>query len=66
MLKNKVALVTGGAPCRIGDLTLNVRLSIGIARCPADGDSAQALLNSADSAMYQAKKFGSGHAFFSA
>lgn len=54
------------APCRIGNLTLNVRPSIGIARCPTDGDSAQALLNNADLAMYQAKKNGIGHAFCSA
>lgn len=54
------------APCRIGALTLSVRPSIGIACCPADGNSVEDLLNKADAAMYRAKRAGSGHVFFSA
>ena len=54
------------APCRIGDLTLSVRPSIGIASCPGDGNGVDELLNNADIAMYRAKRAGTGHAFFSA
>jgi diguanylate cyclase (GGDEF)-like protein len=51
------------APLQIGALKLTVRPSIGIAVCPADGDTAGALLRSADAAMYQAKRQQSGYAF---
>jgi diguanylate cyclase (GGDEF)-like protein len=51
------------APMRIGRLELAVRPSIGIAICPADGETAEALLKSADAAMYHAKRHGLGHAF---
>ena len=54
------------APCKIGALTLSVRPSIGIACCPGDGNGVDDLLNNADTAMYRAKRAGSGHAFFSA
>jgi diguanylate cyclase (GGDEF)-like protein len=52
------------APAKIGTLTVTVRPSIGIAAFPADGASAEALLESADAAMYSAKRHRSGHAFF--
>jgi diguanylate cyclase (GGDEF)-like protein len=52
------------APAKIGTLTVTVRPSIGIATFPADGASAEALLESADAAMYSAKRHRSGHAFF--
>lgn len=41
---------------------LEVRVSIGIALYPRHGDTAEALLRAADTAMYQAKQSGSGHA----
>jgi predicted signal transduction protein with EAL and GGDEF domain len=41
-----------------------VRPSIGIAICPTDGMTAEALLESADGAMYRAKHDRSGYAFF--
>ena len=52
------------APCRIGDLTLTVRASVGIAVAPEDGDTVDALLNKADTAMYHAKRHHSGQSFF--
>jgi diguanylate cyclase len=55
------------APCdvRVGDVILNVCLeaSIGISVFPKDGDSAAALINRADEAMYGAKENKSGIAF---
>ncbi len=53
------------APCTIGPLTLAVHASIGIATSPVDGQSADALLRSADLAMYAAKRRNTGHAFSS-
>lgn len=51
------------APLVIGTLELVVRPSIGIAVCPSDGHTAERLLESADAAMYRAKRTGAGHAF---
>ena len=53
------------APCQLGGLSLCVRPSIGVALYPRDGTSVGALLESADSAMFRAKKHRLGHAFFS-
>ena len=53
------------APCQLGRLSLCVRPSIGVALYPQDGTSVEALLESADSAMFWAKKHRLGHAFFS-
>jgi diguanylate cyclase len=52
------------SPLQIDKLRLSVRPSIGIATCPSDGDTAEALLKHADAAMYRAKRRRSGHAFF--
>lgn len=54
------------APLRIGTLDLLVRPSIGIAVCPQDGDTTDALLRRADTAMYRAKRQQLGYAFFDA
>lgn len=55
---------TVSAPCRIGSLTLCVRPSIGIALYPRDGSTVEALLESADKAMFWAKRHRLGHALF--
>ena len=52
------------APVKIGAQEVTVRPSIGIAMCPADGNTAEALLRNADAAMYYAKRERSGYAFF--
>lgn len=51
------------APLRIGKLELTVCPSIGIARCPSDGATAEELLRNADAAMYRAKRHRTGYAF---
>jgi diguanylate cyclase len=51
------------APLGIGALELVVRPSIGIAVYPSDGTTAERLIESADTAMYRAKRTGAGHAF---
>lgn len=51
------------AHCKIGPLRLRIRPSIGIAICPEDGTTAEALLKNADAAMYFAKRQRTGHAF---
>lgn len=51
------------APMQVGTLELVVHASIGIAIYPWDGDSSEALLHSADGAMYSAKRSRTGHAF---
>lgn len=45
-------------PIRVGELTLQIGASIGIAFYPRNGSSASALLNAADNAMYKAKQNG--------
>jgi diguanylate cyclase (GGDEF)-like protein len=52
------------APVKVGKLQLTVRPSIGIAICPTDGATTDALLKSADAAMYAAKRDRTGYAFF--
>jgi diguanylate cyclase (GGDEF)-like protein len=52
------------APFKVGEINLVVRPSIGIAMCPTDGETAEALLKNADTAMYRAKRQHSGYAFF--
>jgi diguanylate cyclase (GGDEF)-like protein len=51
------------APVIIGKLRLTVSPSIGIAICPTEGTTAEALLKSADGAMYRAKRDRTGYAF---
>ena len=55
------------APCDVSidgvDVRLNIGGSIGISMFPKDGIAADALLQSADRAMYQAKQDKSGYAF---
>jgi diguanylate cyclase (GGDEF)-like protein/PAS domain S-box-containing protein len=50
-------------PIRLGGVTLQVGVSIGIADC-APGDDPLAVLQRADVAMYRAKREGSGHAVY--
>jgi diguanylate cyclase (GGDEF)-like protein/PAS domain S-box-containing protein len=47
-------------PIAVGDVTVEVGASIGIARCPGDGKSAEVLLQAADIAMYRGKHEGRG------
>ena len=54
-------------PILIGEHSLYVSASIGIALYPGDGDTVETLLKSADNAMYQAKHAGKQtHRFFTA
>ena len=48
-----------------GSLSLSVKASIGIALFPKDGATAEMLIQSADKAMYRAKRENSGYAFAS-
>jgi len=59
-------LAVVSAPHTLGQLTVSVRASIGIATCPLHGTTTDALLTAADSAMYLSKRAGSGFAFFDA
>jgi len=45
-------------PYFINDLTLKLSTSIGIALFPDDADNVEALINAADSALYEAKRAG--------
>jgi diguanylate cyclase (GGDEF)-like protein len=51
------------APLQIGPLVLTVQPSIGIAVATLENRTVDALLHCADTAMYQAKRLRSGHAF---
>jgi predicted signal transduction protein with EAL and GGDEF domain len=52
-------------PFDLGSEATMIGATVGIARCPQDGDAADVLLRRADAAMYQAKLAGRGqHAFF--
>jgi diguanylate cyclase (GGDEF)-like protein len=51
------------APFKIGSLVLNIRPSIGIAVCPLDGTTTDALMKAADAAMYAAKRKQSAFSF---
>jgi diguanylate cyclase (GGDEF)-like protein len=45
-------------PYRIGPLTIEISASVGVAGYPHSGTSSEALLHSADEAMYRAKAAG--------
>jgi diguanylate cyclase (GGDEF)-like protein/PAS domain S-box-containing protein len=47
-------------PIMVGEIAIEVGASVGIAQCPADGQSAEALLHAADVAMYRGKREGRG------
>ena len=47
----------------LGELAVNVRPSIGVAMCPMDGTTVEALMLAADSAMYVAKRSRSSMSF---
>jgi diguanylate cyclase (GGDEF)-like protein/PAS domain S-box-containing protein len=53
-------------PFTLGEATVEVGLSIGIAQYPEHGRDAQTLMRRADVAMYVAKRTKSGHAVYSA
>lgn len=53
------------APCDVGGGELKVNTSIGISIFPRDGDTVEALVKSADVAMYRAKQSQCGYAFAS-
>ncbi len=59
----KSVLQRVGQPIAWEDALLKVETSIGIAVYPADGDTGEELVRSADAAMYVAKKRRSGYAF---
>lgn len=46
------------APMKLGNLTLLTQASMGLSCCPDDGETAEALLDRADAAMYHAKQQG--------
>jgi diguanylate cyclase (GGDEF)-like protein/PAS domain S-box-containing protein len=59
-------LATIGTPFFIEGSAVNVTASIGIALFPADGDDIEALVRSADAAMYRVKRSGrNAYCFFS-
>lgn len=53
------------APIRIGELSLDVAVSVGIALYPQHGTAPDLLVRRADSAMYKAKRAGRDYEFYS-
>lgn len=51
-------------PIEIGSIQVEIGASVGVSRAPRDGDTADALLRTADIAMYRAKRSGGGWVFF--
>jgi diguanylate cyclase (GGDEF)-like protein len=47
-------------PVQLGDCRISLRISIGIALYPFDGESVEGLVQQADAAMYRAKAAGGG------
>jgi diguanylate cyclase len=54
----QAAMLAFDEPLKVGVHELRVRGSVGVARYPADADSAASLIRAADSAMYEAKSMG--------
>ncbi len=50
----------------LGGATIRMTISLGVAACPRDGTNAEALLQAADHAMYQAKMTGGNYVCLSA
>ena len=65
MLANKIT-TSLETPISFGDQSIDVSASIGIAIYPEHGDTSEALLRHADSAMYNAKQSGTSYAVFDA
>jgi diguanylate cyclase (GGDEF)-like protein len=51
-------------PFEIEGATIAITASIGIAVYPDDGETAEALINNADAAMYEARESASRYAFY--
>lgn len=51
-------------PISVDGHSLSIGISIGLARCPRDGDSSSLLMQRADIAMYHAKRKGLGFIFY--
>lgn len=51
-------LVAVAQPWANGDREFHITCSIGVSRCPTDGDDVETLLKNADAAMYRAKEMG--------
>ncbi|MDH7973332.1 EAL domain-containing protein [Sphingomonas sp. AR_OL41] len=51
-------------PIHVGDVALRIGATVGIARCPYDATTVDALLRAADVAMYEAKRAGRGRYHF--
>ncbi|MCA9775910.1 MAG: EAL domain-containing protein [Candidatus Eremiobacteraeota bacterium] len=70
MIRKNIAIVVNriseclSRPFNIQGQKFYVRASIGVSICPNDADSAQAMLEHADSAMYHAKETGRGRCVF--
>jgi diguanylate cyclase (GGDEF)-like protein/PAS domain S-box-containing protein len=52
------------SPIEVSGISIEVGVSIGIARCPQDASDAQTLLRHADVAMYVAKRRGTAHEYY--
>lgn len=70
MIRQNIAIVVNriseclSRPFHIQGQKFYIRASIGVSICPNDADSAQAMLEHADSAMYHAKESGRGRCVF--
>ncbi len=53
-----------GEPIHVGDTAVRIGATVGIARCPHDATTVDALVRAADVAMYEAKRAGRGRYHF--
>ena len=58
MIAERLRLAVGATPIRAGVTSLTQTLSIGLATCPEDGATLEALIGRADQALYAAKRAG--------